>query len=284
MNSRILEFRKVIEQALKEDSVRHDVTTRLLFKETIKAEGIIRANEETIIAGLPFAQLCFRLVDSKIRFHSIVQDGNPVKSGTVVAHVRGDGRSLLKAERVALNFLQHLSGIATLTGRFVEALRGTKTQILDTRKTTPGLRALEKYAVRMGGAHNHRMDLSDGILIKDNHLALAGSLKVAVAAAKRGAPPGSTITVETKSLTQVGEAISAQADRILLDNMTVPMIKEALILIGGKALTEASGGVNLSNVREIAAAGVDYISIGALTHSAPAVDVSFDIAPLKRHS
>jgi nicotinate-nucleotide pyrophosphorylase (carboxylating) len=199
----------------------------------------------------------------------------------MIARIQGDGRSILKGERVALNFLQHLSGIATLSARFVEAVRGTKATILDTRKTTPGLRSLEKHAVRMGGGRNHRMNLSDGILIKDNHLALVGDLKAAVQQTRKKLPRGFKVEVETTNLTEVEDALAAKADIILLDNMTIPQLKEAALLINGQAWTEASGGINLNNVREIAATGIDYISIGALTHSAPAVDINIEIQPAK---
>lgn len=234
-------------------------------------------NQDAIIAGLPAAKAVFKQVDSKLEFESCAQDGDPVKPGAIIARLYGDGRSMLKGERVALNFLQHLSGIATATARFVEAVKGTKAMILDTRKTTPGLRVLEKYAVRMGGGRNHRMNLSDGILIKDNHIALTGSLKGAVQRVKKKAPSGFKVEVEAATLKEVEEALSAEADVILLDNMPISHIKEAVKWIEGRALTEASGGMNLSNVREIASTGVDFISIGALTHSARAVDISMDI-------
>lgn len=274
-------LRIIVERALKEDLGPGDLTTRLLFAKTVKAGAVIRAKQEAILAGLPLAEAVFKTVDPKLKFNSLSRDGDRVRSGTEIARIVGDGRSLLKGERVALNFLQRLSGIATLTAQFVETVRGTKAAILDTRKTTPGLRELEKYAVRMGGGRNHRMNLSDGILIKDNHIALAGSLKRAVEESRRKAPRGLKVEVEATNLKEVEEALSAKADRILLDNMTIPQLKEALLLINGRALTEVSGGVHLNNVLEIAAAGVDFISIGALTHSAPAVDLSMDITPSK---
>ena len=227
------------------------------------------------------AKAVFKQLDPKLQFKPLAQDGDRVKAGTIVARLEGDGRSLLKGERVALNFLQNLSGIATLTARFVETVKGTMAVILDTRKTTPGLRALEKYAVRMGGGRNHRMNLSDGILIKDNHLALAGYLKAALEKVKEKAPRGFKVEVETTNFEEIEAALSARADIILLDNMTPPQLKEAVRLINGRALTEASGGVHLNNLREIAETGVDFISIGALTHSAPAVDMSMDIIPFK---
>jgi nicotinate-nucleotide pyrophosphorylase (carboxylating) len=275
-------LRTIVERALKEDLGSGDLTTRLLFPKAVKAEATIQVKQEAILAGLPVAEAVFKKVDPKLKFESVVQDGAQVKPGTIVARLQGDGRSMLKGERVALNFLQHLSGIATFTARFVEAVRGTKATILDTRKTTPGLRDLEKYAVRMGGGRNHRMSLSDGILIKDNHLALAGNLKTAVQQARKKAPRGFKVEVETTNLKEVEAALSARADIILLDNMTIPQLKEAVLLINGQTLTEVSGGVNLNAIREIASTGVDFISIGALTHSAPAVDLSMDIAPLKK--
>jgi len=271
----------IVERALKEDLGSGDVTTRLLFPKAIKAEAVIRAKQEAILAGLPMAEAVFKKVDSKLKFKSLAQEGDRVQSGTEIAHIVGDGRSLLKGERVALNFLQRLSGIASLTAQFVEMVRGTKATILDTRKTTPGLRELEKYAVRLGGGRNHRMNLSDGILIKDNHIALAGSLKRAVQMTHRKPPRGLKVEVEATNLKEVEDALSAKVDIILLDNMTIPQLKEAVSLINGRALTEVSGGVQLNIVREIAAAGVDFISIGALTHSASAVDLSMDITPSK---
>lgn len=274
-------FHKIVKYALAEDLVRHDVTTRILFPKTIKAEAAIQVDQEAILAGLPVAKAVFIRVDSKLKFKPLMRDGDRIKPGTIIARIQGDGRSILKGERVALNFLQHLSGIATLTARFVEAVKGTKAVILDTRKTTPGLRTLEKYSVRMGRGRNHRMNLSDGILIKDNHLALAGDLKTAVQKARKNAPRGFKVEIETTNFEEIEAALSAKADIILLDNMTTAQLKEAVRLINGRALTEASGGVHMNNLREIAEAGVDFISIGALTHSAPAVDISMDITPLK---
>jgi len=274
-------LRAIVERALKEDLGSGDLTTRLLFPRAIKAKALIRAKQDAVLAGLSVAEAVFKKVDPKLKFQSLAQDGDRVRSGTEIARIVGDGRSLLKGERVALNFLQRLSGIATLTAQFVQTVKGTKATILDTRKTTPGLRELEKYAVRMGGGRNHRMNLSDGILIKDNHLALAGSLRRAVQETRRKAPRGLKVEVEATNLKEVEDALLVKADIILLDNMTIPQLKEAVSLIDGRALTEVSGGVQLNTVREIAATGVDFISIGALTHSAPAVDLSMDITPLK---
>jgi nicotinate-nucleotide pyrophosphorylase (carboxylating) len=272
-------LRSLVARALAEDLGAGDATTRRLFPRAVKAEAVILAKQPAVIAGLPAARAVFQAVDPSLRFRAAVRDGTRVEPGTVAATLSGDGRSILAGERVALNFLQHLSGVATQTRRFVDAVKGTRAVILDTRKTIPGLRLLEKYAVRMGGGRNHRLDLSDGILIKDNHLALAGNLQTAVRAAQRRA--GRTrrlpVEVEVTTLDEVKEALTAGADIILLDNMPVVQIKEAIRLIGNRAKTEVSGGVHLQNVREIAATGVDAISIGALTHSAPAADLSLEI-------
>jgi nicotinate-nucleotide pyrophosphorylase (carboxylating) len=274
----------IVKRALREDQVRGDITTRMLFPKTAKAKAVIQAKQEGIVAGLPVAKYVFKQVDPKLRFKPIVRDGDRVKPGMIVAYLHGDGRSILRSERVALNFIQHLSGIATLTAQFAVTVKGVKVKILDTRKTTPGLRSLEKYAIRMGGGQNHRMNLSDGVLIKDNHIALAGSLSKAVQQAKRKAPLGFKVEVEATSLKEVEEAVSVGADIILLDNMAVSQLEEAVTRIGGRAQTEASGGINLKNVREIASTGVDFISIGALTHSAPAMDFSLEIYRGRRES
>jgi len=270
-------LKKTVRLALAEDLGAGDVTTHRLFPRAVKAKGVIVAKQAAVIAGLPVARAVFLAVDPKVRIAFRVRDGARVQAGAIVATLAGDGRSILTGERVALNFLQHLSGVATLTRRFVDAVHGTRAMILDTRKTIPGLRVLDKYAVRLGGGRNHRMSLSDGILIKDNHLALAGNLATAMRAARRGA--WRPVEVEAATLDDVRAALAAGAEKILLDNMPVARIKEAVLVIGKRARTEVSGGVHLHNVREIAAAGVDAISIGALTHSAPAVDLSLDLTP-----
>lgn len=266
----------LIRRALKEDIGPGDITTRYLFPKPVRAEARIRVNRETVIAGLPVAKAVFKQMDRGLRFIPLVKEGDPVKPEGVVARIRGDGRSILSGERVALNFLQRLSGIATLTAQFVDAVKGTKVQILDTRKTTPGLRALEKYAVRIGGGKNHRMSLNDGILVKDNHIALTGSLEEAV----RRVKGRRKIEVEATCLEEVEAALESKAGIILLDNMTPAQVKEAVERIQGRARTEASGGIRLDNILEIALTGVDFISIGALTHSAPAADMSLEIASL----
>jgi nicotinate-nucleotide pyrophosphorylase (carboxylating) len=275
-------IRDSVARALAEDLGAGDVTTQALFPEGVPAVGTIVAEEREglVVAGLAVAVEVFRQVDSSLTCAPNVADGERVPHGTTVLTVTGDGRSVLKGERVALNFLQRLSGIATLTAKFCEAVKGTRARILDTRKTTPGLRALEKWAVTLGGGHNHRHSLADGILIKDNHLALAGGdIARACRLARERAPHGLKIEVEVRTLDEVRAALDGGADIILLDNMDVPSIRKAVEQVKGRAVIEVSGGVSLANVLEIAAAGPDYISVGALTHSAPAADLSMDIVP-----
>lgn len=276
-------IRKAVQAALAEDLGQGDATTAALFPKPLPARGTIVAHEAMTVAGVAAARETFLVVDRAVKVVRSVPDGARIGRERRVLVLQGDARSLLMAERVALNFLQRLSGIATLTARFREAVRGYRVRILDTRKTTPGLRALEKWAVRLGGGRNHRSSLGDGILIKDNHLALAGhDVAGACRQAREGAPPGLTIEVEAQALDEVRAALDGRADVILLDNMDVPSIRAAVDLIKGRALVEVAGGVTLANVREIAAAGPDFISIGALTHSAPAVNLSMDIVPLSR--
>ena len=277
MTMSIPDLRAIVKQALKEDLGAGDITTRLLFPKAIQAKAVIQTKQEGVLAGLPVAKAVFKQVDPKLRFKPIVRDGDRVKPGMIVAHLHGDGRSILKGERVALNFLQHLSGVATLTAKFVEAVKGTNAIILDTRKTTPGLRRLEKYAVRMGGGRNHRFGLDNGILIKDNHLALIASVPMAVRLARTGARSRLKVEVEVTSLDQVKVALAVGATAVLLDNMSIAELREAVTLVNGRVFTEASGGITLANVRDVAATGVNAISIGALTHSAPSVDICLDI-------
>jgi len=274
-------IRKAVQAALAEDLGQGDATTAALFPKPVPARGTIVAHEAMTVAGVAAARQTFLAVDRSIKVVRTVRDGLTIERESPVLIVEGDARSLLMAERVSLNFLQHLSGIATLTARFCQAVRGYRVKILDTRKTTPGLRALEKWAVRLGGGRNHRHSLSDGILIKDNHLALAGhDVASACRLAREGAAHGLKIEVEAQTLDEVRAALDGQADIILLDNMDVPSIRTAVDLIKGRALVEVSGGVTLATVREIAAAGPNFISIGALTHSAPAANLSMDILPL----
>ena len=269
--------------ALAEDVSRGDVTTAALFPKSLKARGTIVSHQAITIAGIEAAKQAFRAVDASLRIIRAVKDGATVQQNYPVLVIEGDARSLLKAERVALNFLQRLSGIATLTAKFCKAVRGYPAKIFDTRKTTPGLRALEKWAVALGGGRNHRFSLGDGVLIKDNHLELAGhDVASACRLARKRAPRKLKIEVETKTLGEVRAALDGRADIILLDNMTVPAIRLAIRLIKQRAAVEVSGGVTLANVRKIASAGPDRISIGALTHSAPAADLSMDIVPIRR--
>jgi len=278
-------IRDIVARALAEDLGAGDVTTQALFPEAAPAVGTIVAEERDglVVAGLAVAVEVFTQVDSSLTCSANVKDGDRVPNGTTVLTVTGDGRSILKGERAALNFLQRLSGIATLTAKFCEAVSGTRARILDTRKTTPGLRALEKWAVTLGGGYNHRHSLGDGVLIKDNHLSLAGgdvarACRLVIERAKR-APHGLKIEVEARTLEDVRAALEGGADIILLDNMDVPLIRKSVALIKGRALIEVSGGVSLATVRKIATAGPDYISVGALTHSAPAANFSMDIVP-----
>ncbi len=273
----------LIEAALQEDHAREDVTTNSLFPKNIRAQASIIAKENLVIAGLSIAKYVFAKVDSKLEFTQMKKDGDPVKVGTICCTISGDTRSLLSAERVALNFLQHLSGIATLTNQFAQAIKGSTTKILDTRKTTPGLRQLQKWAVTLGGGTNHRQSLKDGILIKDNHLALLKSQGISVEKACQLAKKHSSrrlkICVETDTLAQVREAIQGKADIILLDNMSPQKAKKAIQLIEGRALIEISGGITMKNIHSFGKIGADFISIGALTHSAPAMDLSMKMTP-----
>ena len=260
-----------IQDWLREDVGEGDATSRSVIDEDATCEARIVVKEPGVVCGLEAAAAVFDALGA--RLHAIVADGDEVAAGPV-AHVEGPARSVLTGERLALNLLGRLSGIATLARRFVDAVDGTGATILDTRKTTPGLRALEKYAVRCGGGTNHRFRLDDGVLIKDNHLRLAGSLGDAVARART---VGLAVEVECDTLAQVVEALAAGADRILLDNMTPSLLREAVQVVGDRAETEASGGVSLDTVREIAETGVDFVSVGALTHSARALDVSLEV-------
>lgn len=262
--------------ALVEDIGSGDITTMLTVSESEEARGIISAKEPGVIAGTDVAGAVFAAIDGDVTFRSSVSDGNHIHPGDEVALVVGIARNILTAERVALNFLQRMSGVATLTARYVSLVSHTKARIVDTRKTTPGLRRLEKYSVIVGGGHNHRFGLSDGILIKDNHISAAGGLTLAIAAAKKQAPHTLRIEVEVTSLDQLDEAIKAGADAVLLDNMSLEMMKEAVKLTNGRVLLEASGGVSEENVAGIAETGVDLISVGALTHSARALDISLN--------
>jgi nicotinate-nucleotide pyrophosphorylase (carboxylating) len=268
----------LIRTALAEDVGRGDLTTQLTVPADLRATGTLLAKQDGVLAGLPLvAKVLAALGARDAAVTPRAADGDAFAAGTVLATVAGRAADLLVAERTALNFLQQLSGVATLTRHYVDAVAGTEVRIVDTRKTTPGLRMLEKYAVRMGGGHNHRFGLDDGILIKDNHITAAGGVIVAVTAARRGAPHPMKVQVECATLSQVEEAIAAGADALLLDNMSIEQLAAAVRVIAGRAIVEASGGVTLISVRAIAETGVDLISVGALTHSAPAVDLSLKI-------
>lgn len=264
----------IIRAALAEDIHTGDITTLALLPTPRVINGVLRAKEEMVIAGVGVAGRVFALLSPETVFTPLVNDGETVSSGKTIATLSGDASLLLQGERVALNLLQRMSGVATLTSRYVHAVAGTRARIVDTRKTTPGLRILEKYAVRAGGGINHRTGLYDGVLIKENHIAAAGGITEAVRRARAYIPHTLKIEVETESLEEVREAVAAGADIIMLDNMSVPLMQEAVQYIAGRALVEASGGVNLTTVRAIAETGVDIISVGALTHSAPAKDIS----------
>ena len=270
-------LKSFIEYALFEDIGSGDVTTEATIPAESTSTAEMLAKQEMVLAGLDVCREVFHYLDPDIQFTPLAKDGDKIKAGTVLVRLSGKTRVLLTGERVALNFLQHLSGIATLTAKYVEQLKGLKAQVLDTRKTLPGLRQIEKYAVRMGGGRNHRFGLFDGILIKDNHIKAAGGITKAVESARRKARHLPKIEVETGNLDDVREALSAKADTIMLDNMPVEIMREAVKLIAGRALVEASGNVTLDTIRAIAETGVDFISVGSLTHSAPAADISMKI-------
>lgn len=279
----VADISRAVRLALQEDLPHGDVTTAALFPSPVPARARIVAQQSLVVAGLTAAIHVFRAINPSLVLSIHRQDGEIAQDGDCLLQIEGDGRSILTAERVALNFLQHLSGIATLTSQFCNAVRGYPVSILDTRKTTPGLRALQKWAVLLGGGTNHRPSLSDGILIKDNHLALlrrtATPIKMACRKANATAPRGMTVIVEVESLAEVKQALTEHVDIILLDNMTPTMVRRAVKLIKGHALVEVSGGITLNNVLAMAEAGPDRISIGALTHSAPAATLSLELEP-----
>jgi nicotinate-nucleotide pyrophosphorylase (carboxylating) len=281
MPSNKLQTEETIDRALAEDLGKGDVTTEALIPGDRRGAGFIVAKNEGILAGINVAKQVFHRVDPELRVEILLEDGARVKAGSKVAEVSGSIASILKAERVALNFLQRLSGIASETNRYVEAVGGLPVRIMDTRKTTPALRSLEKHAVKAGGGENHRMNLGDGILIKDNHLAALRSqglnIKQIVARARQNSPERLPIEVEVGTVSEALEAVEAGADVVMLDNMRLEDMRKAVKSIRGRALIEASGGVALDNVRAVAETGVDFISIGALTHSARALDISLEL-------
>ncbi len=272
--TQILQVDDLILSALKEDISSEDVSTNAIMREAIIGEVDLICKQDGIIAGLDVFKRVFELLDKDVTFKFFCKDGDQVKKGQLMAKVTGDMRTLLSGERVALNYLQRMSGIATYTNSVAKLLEGTKTKLLDTRKTTPNMRIFEKYAVTVGGGHNHRYNLSDGVMLKDNHIGAAGSITKAVAMAKEYAPFVRKIEVEVETLDMVKEAVEAGADIIMLDNMTPEQMKEAIAIIDGRAQTECSGNVTKENINRLTALGVDFISSGALTHSAPIMDIS----------
>ena len=271
----------LIDLAISEDYISGDPTTKSLISPSDSGSAIIVSDQEGVLAGIDVALFVFSKFSSITSTKVLLSDGDNLKKGSHIARIEGSLSSILSAERTALNFLQLCSGVATETSKYVEAIHGTKSKIVDTRKTIPGFRRLQKYSVQIGGGYNHRHNLSDGILIKDNHIAaFGGSITNTIKAAKKNAAHTLKIEIEVETLENVQEALDAKADIIMLDNMSTNMMAEAVKLCKGQAVTEASGGVTLSTVREIAETGVDIISIGAITHSAPNLDISLDITSL----
>jgi nicotinate-nucleotide pyrophosphorylase (carboxylating) len=268
---------KIIKLALSEDIGKGDITTKATVPMKNKGRALAIAKGNFVIAGIDVFANTFEIVDNNIKVKKKIKDGQLAKKGDVIAEVSGKLSCILQAERVALNLFQRMSGIATLTAQYVEAVRGTKVKILDTRKTAPGLRVLDKIAVRLGGGCNHRIGLYDGILIKDNHIEAAGGITAAVLSMRKHAPRNMKIEVETQNIQQVKEALKCGVDIIMLDNMSVPLMKKAADFVNGRALLEASGNVSLKNVAAIAETGVDFISVGELTHSVHAADISLKI-------
>lgn len=274
-------LKKLVERALAEDIGYGDLTTSAIVSEGQQGKGDIFVKDQGVIAGLPVAETVFQALSPQIHFKALVKDGAMVEKGRVIASLEGDLKAILTGERTALNFLQRLSGIATLTKRYVMCLESYSAVLIDTRKTTPGLRFLEKYATRVGGAVNHRFGLFDAVLIKENHIRAAGGLKKAVSSARKNMPFTSKIEVEVSSLQELEEALASNIDIIMLDNMEPAVMQEAVKMTGGKIKLEASGKINEENICRVAATGVDYISVGALTHSALALDISLLLSCVK---
>ncbi|MDB5084678.1 MAG: hypothetical protein JWN30_1564 [Bacilli bacterium] len=268
---------RIVANALEEDVGFGDITTLSIVPEGTEGHGDIHAKEAGIIAGIDVAEHVFHSIDPHLYVQKLIKDGQAVGAGDKLMEIHGSARAILTAERVALNLLQRMSGIATRTARFVELVRYYNAKIVDTRKTTPGLRVLEKYAVRVGGGRNHRFGLFDAVLIKDNHIEIAGGVKEAIVAARHRIAHTTRVEVECETLAQIEEALEVKADIIMLDNMSPEVMEQAIERIGGRAITEASGSVTEETVVEIAKTGVDYISIGALTHSVKSLDISLDI-------
>lgn len=271
---------ELLRRALDEDIGASDLTTDAVLPERAEAQGSFLANESLVVAGLPVVERLYALLDPALSLHALVEEGAQTGRGPL-AELRGDARPLLRGERVALNFLQCLSGIATLTRRFVSRLEGTKARIRDTRKTTPGLRLLERYAVRVGGGSNHRFGLYDAVLVKENHAQLVGGVGEATRRARALYAGERPVQVEVRDEAEVRQALAAGAEALLLDNMTIEQVDTVVEIVRGRVPLEVSGGIRLENVRAYAECGVDFISVGALTHSAPAADISFDLMPWK---
>lgn len=281
MHLNLRALNELVDRCLAEDIGPGDITTDSVVPPELVTTGFIKAKQEGVVAGLPVAEAVFRRLDPELVFIPQVDEGAAVAAGTVLARLEGRARTILTGERLALNFLQRLSGVATVTSRLVRLVEGYPVRLVDTRKTTPGLRVLEKYAVRVGGGHNHRLGLFDAVLIKDNHIRAAGGIRQAVERARRAVPHTVRVEVETEDLAGVAEALEAGADIIMLDNMDLETMARAVRLVDGRALLEASGGITADTLPLAAAAGVDVISVGALTHSAPALDISLDLGRLK---
>ncbi len=272
----LLAVEPIVRRALEEDLGNGDITTALTVPRSARADARIVSKAAGVLAGIDVARMVFTMLDSRLTFEPHLEDGARFERGTVIANVVGNAAEILSGERVALNFLQRMCGIATLTSEYVARVSHTKAKIIDTRKTVPGLRCLDKYSVRVGGGYNHRCGLYDGILIKDNHITVAGGIASAVRAAKSKAPHTLLVEVEVRNLDELKEAIESGADSVLLDNMSIEMLSKAVQLADGRVILEASGGITLENVAAIAETGVDLISVGALTHSAPAIDISME--------
>lgn len=267
----------LIELAFEEDVGIGDITTEATVPSSQEGIGTLHAKSDGVVAGLPVAERTFEKLDSGITFSAFVNDGDTIQVGSPIAEVRGNVKNILIGERTALNFLQRLSGVATLTSQFVNAVTDYDVKIVDTRKTTPGWRAIQKYAVCVGGGHNHRFGLYDGVLIKDNHIIAAGGITQAIQRARESVPHTVKIEVEVETVEQVNEALDAKADILLLDNMSLELMERVVHQVGDQAVTEASGGITLDRVKAVAATGVDYISVGALTHSAMPMDISLTL-------
>jgi len=270
------EIDRIVNNALREDMPEGDITSENVVSQDSISKAVITGKEEGILAGIEVAEKVFKKIDPEIRIKKYFRDGQGIKKGEKLAVLQGSSISLLKGERTALNFLQRMSGIATLTRKFANALKGSSTKLLDTRKTTPGLRILEKYAVKTGGGENHRFSLSDMVMLKDNHLRLVGDIRTAVERARANIRPGIKIEVETSNLKEVKESIGSGADMVMLDNMSLNKMREVVKWVNGRVPLEVSGKVDLDNIKDIALLGVDYVSVGSLTHSFKSLDISMD--------